>query len=75
MDVEYLYPKCNYRIEVPSNLEEMIQIAKELSEDFSFIRVDLYNVDKNIIFGEITFYNKSGTGRFTQDEFDETMGG
>jgi hypothetical protein len=39
----------------PKNLEEMIRIAKILSEDFDFVRVDLYESEDKIFFGELTF--------------------
>ena len=39
----------------PKNLGLMIQIAKKLSEDFVFVRVDLYNVNNKIYLGEMTF--------------------
>ncbi len=45
----------NKDIEKPKNLEKMIQYAEILSEDFKFVRVDLYNDDGKIIFGELTF--------------------
>ena len=38
----------------------MIDIAKELSKDFVFARIDLYNVDGKIYFGEITLSPNSG---------------
>ena len=42
------------------NLDEMIEIAKELSKDFIFSRIDLYNIDGKIYFGEITLSPNSG---------------
>jgi hypothetical protein len=39
----------------PNNLEEMINIAKILSEDFDFVRVDLYEHKEKIFFSELTF--------------------
>ena len=47
-------------INKPKNLDEMIDIAKELSKDFVFARIDLYNVDGKIYFGEITLSPNSG---------------
>lgn len=42
-------------IEKPKNLKKMIEYAKRLSADFPFVRVDLYNDNGKIIFGELTF--------------------
>ena len=61
------YPK-------PENLTKMLEIAKILSKDFPFVRVDLYNVNGNIYFGELTFYPWSGYVAFTPTEFDEHLG-
>ncbi len=58
----------------PSNFEEMINIAKLLSADFPFVRVDLYNVDGKIIFGELTFFPESGYYQFEPDAFDFYLG-
>ena len=60
--------------ELPNNIEEMITVAEKLSEDFPYARVDLYNIDGRIVFGEITFYPWSGYVRFTPDEFDFELG-
>lgn len=61
------YPK-------PKNLDQMLQIAHELSKDFPFVRVDLYDVDCKIYFGELTFYPWTGYVQFTPDEFDFELG-
>lgn len=39
----------------PAMLKEMVEIAEKLSEGFPFVRVDLYEVDDKIYFGEMTF--------------------
>ena len=61
------YPK-------PDNFDEMMEVARKLSADFPFVRVDLYNVEGHIYFGELTFYPWSGYVQFTPDEFDYTLG-
>ena len=58
----------------PENFEEMIKIAEKLSEDFPFVRVDLYNVSGKIYFGELTFYPWSGYVQYTPDSFDFELG-
>lgn len=58
----------------PKNLNMMIEVAKKLSEDFPFVRVDLYNIDGKIYFGELTFYPGSGYGSFVPDSFDFELG-
>lgn len=53
----------------PENLEEMVKVAKVLSKDFAFVRVDLYNCNsRGVIFGELTFTPASGLmGYFTTE--------
>ncbi len=56
-------------IERPKNLDKMLSIARKLSEDFIFARIDLYNIDGKIYFGEITLTPNSG---FDPDITEET---
>jgi len=58
----------------PNNFNRMLEIAKKLSSDFPFVRVDLYNIDGVIYFGELTFYDGSGYKGFIPDEFDFILG-
>lgn len=67
-------PGCDEEIQKPKNLERMLEIARILSEDFPFVRVDLYNVGGKIYFGELTFYPWSGYVQFEPDEFDVRLG-
>ena len=54
------YMEIDRDIPKPKNFEKMIEIVEILSKDFPHARVDLYNFDGKIVFGEITFYNASG---------------
>ncbi|MGS0692281.1 ATP-grasp fold amidoligase family protein [Shewanella sp. 30m-9] len=58
----------------PENLAEMIEIAKKLSEDFDYIRVDLYNVNGKIYFGELTQTHGNGTEDFKPNRVDREWG-
>lgn len=62
-----IYPK-------PKNFEKMLEIVKKLSQEFEYVRVDLYNVDGKIYVGELTFCESSGFGKFTQEEWDYKFG-
>lgn len=64
----------NREIEKPNNLSRMIEYAERLSNDFPFARVDLYSVNNNIFFGEITFYPWSGYVQFQPDKYDCVLG-
>ena len=50
----------DFSIPKPKAIDEMFRLAGELSKGLPFARVDLYNVDGKIYFGEITFYPQSG---------------
>lgn len=58
----------------PKNYEIMVQLAERLAVDFPHVRVDFYNIDGTIIFGELTFYNASGYVEFSPDSFDFELG-
>lgn len=45
----------NNSISKPKMFEEMKAIARTLSQDFKFVRVDLYQIENKIYFGELTF--------------------
>lgn len=63
----YTFPK-------PQNLEEMFKIAEDLSEPFPFVRVDLYNIEGNILFGELTFTPNGGKDENLPEETDKYFG-
>jgi len=61
-------------VDKPAGIEEMLKIANILSEDFPFVRVDLYWVNGKVYFGELTFYPWTGYVQFTPDKFDFILG-
>ncbi|MBR5093673.1 MAG: carbonic anhydrase [Oscillospiraceae bacterium] len=67
-------PPCDREIERPKNFARMLEVAEQLSADFPFVRVDLYNISGRIFFGELTFYPWSGYVQFTPDEADFMLG-
>ncbi len=67
-------PNAPYEVEKPENFELMVEIARVLSKPFPFCRVDLYNVDGKIYFGEITFYHGGGCNKIEPEEWDYKMG-
>lgn len=61
-------------ISKPYNFNQMITYAETLSKDFVFCRVDLYNVEGKIYFGEITFYPGGATQLFEPYEWEIELG-
>lgn len=68
------YGIANYDIPMPKNFDMMIDIANILSKGFSHVRVDLYNIDGKIYFGEMTFTNGSGLDPIIPKEYDKVLG-
>lgn len=62
------------KLEKPKNFDLMVKYAEILSAGFPHVRVDFYNIDGQIVFGEMTFYNASGYTKFEPDSFDFKMG-
>lgn len=56
------------KIEKPYNLDEMIKIAEELSGNIPFVRVDLYNINGKVYFGEYTFTPAAGTIKYYNEK-------
>ena len=54
--------------------EEMKKLAGKLSQGFPQVRVDLYDINGKIYFGELTFFDSSGGARFDPREWDEILG-
>ncbi|WP_162889460.1 ATP-grasp fold amidoligase family protein [Vibrio ezurae] len=68
------YPIVKTDIAKPRNFDEMLKLARQLSLDFDYVRVDFYNIDGEIIFGEITFAHGSGLEKFNHREYDFWLG-
>ena len=62
------------KLEKPKNFDKMVEYARILSQDFPHVRVDFYNIDGQIVFGELTFHSGSGYTPFEPDEYDFIMG-
>ena len=74
MPFERHYPVSNKKIDKPENYEKMIILAEVLAKDIPFVRVDFYDVNGKIYFGEMTFYPGSGFEEFTPFDWDTRMG-
>lgn len=62
------------RFKKPSTLSSMFEIAEKLSEPFPFVRVDLYEIEGEVIFGELTFTPAGGRSKAYTDKCDEEFG-
>lgn len=53
----------------PNGYEHMIEVAEKLAEKFPVVRVDLYNLNGKVYFGEMTFTSYGAIMDFYSDEF------
>lgn len=58
----------------PKNFDKMLELAEVLAKDIPFVRIDFYNINGKIYFGEITFFPAAGMGKFEPEEWDEKLG-
>lgn len=68
------YPNSLIDIEKPSRFELMKSLAEKLGVGFPHVRIDFYEVDGQILFGEMTFYHMSGLAPFNPEEWDQKFG-
>lgn len=74
MPFERHYPMSKKKIDKPFNYEKMIELAEILAAPFKFVRVDFYEVNNKVYFGELTFYPGSGVEEFTPSKWDIIIG-
>lgn len=68
------YKKDISSFEKPKNFKKMVEIVKKLCLDFTFVRVDLYNINGVIYFGELTFNSAAGFDAPYPIIYDEIIG-
>ena len=74
MDIWQDHPNSELGNCKPKNFETMINISRKLSVGFKHVRVDLYEVDGEVFFGELTFYHHSGFAKYSPSEWDTILG-
>lgn len=74
LECKYIYEHPQNTPLKPLNLSTMLNIAAALSQDINFVRVDFYNLNGDIIVGELTFTPEGGTGYFRPHEWDKNLG-
>lgn len=74
MPFERHYPKNPVEIEKPSKYDDMVRLAEILATDIPFVRVDFYQVNDKLYFGELTFYPGGGIEEFDPKSYDLMLG-
>lgn len=67
-------PEAPFEVVQPANFTEMVSIAQDLSQNFSHVRVDLYNLDGTIYFSEMTFTSSAGYRLIEPEEANFEVG-
>ena len=68
------HPNANLLPRKPAGFDEMRKLASQLSVGIPHVRVDFYDVNGHIYFGELTFYHWSGIVPFKPDNWDRVFG-
>ena len=67
-------PHADKPIPKPETFDQMKRLAEILSAEMAHLRVDLYDINGKVYFGELTFYDSSGMAKFDPPEWDEIIG-
>ena len=73
ISIDHGFERTIPEYEKPTNFDKMKELATQLSAGIPFVRVDFFNVDGRIYFGEFTFYDWGGMRPFRND-WDEKIG-
>lgn len=68
------YPNSKHEIKKPECFDEMKALAEKIGEGIPHVRVDFYEVDGKVYFGEMTFFHWSGLVPFEPVEWDYKFG-
>lgn len=74
LDVRNGHPNADIPPEKPICFDEMRQLAEKLSAGIPQLRVDFYEVDGKVYFGELTFFHWTGLVPFEPEQWDEVFG-
>ena len=74
LDIENLHPNADCPIPKPELFEEMKDIAAKLSEGIKFVRIDLYQLNGTVYFGEYTFFHGGGFAPFYPEKWERQLG-
>lgn len=68
------YPNSGKQLSKPANYEKMIELAEQLAVETIEVRVDFYDINGDIYFGELTFFDGSGLQKIEPIEWDYKLG-
>lgn len=68
------HPWADHPTQKPKGFEKMIELAEKLSVKYPHVRVDFYDINGQVYFGELTFFHFSGNVPFVPEEWDYKIG-
>lgn len=74
LDFEQGGKRSRNTLQIPKSHLEMIKLSKKLSKEYPHVRVDFYEIKEKPLFGEFTFFDAGGMGRFEPFEWDRIWG-
>ena len=74
IDIKQCGAENDPSLEMPKQYDEMVKIAEKLAKATIQVRVDFYIINNKIYFGELTFFDSSGFGKFEPEEWDLKLG-
>ena len=74
LDIRNGHPNAKLPPRKPKRFELMKQLASKLSNGIPHVRVDMYEVNGKVYFGELTFYHWGGVVKFEPDSWDKILG-
>lgn len=72
LDFSIIYPRAAGTFPRPGNLDVMLDVARRLSAQFSFVRIDLYSDHRQVLVGEITNCSENAGGFFVPGSAEQT---
>lgn len=74
LDITNIHPQSDKPIAKPAHFEEMKDICRKLTKGMKFVRLDLYEINGVVYFGEYTFYHGGGFSLIKPDEWERKLG-
>lgn len=74
LDLQELHPNYEGKVQKPKNWDKLLEVAKKLSEDFDYVRVDLYSFEEKVYFGELTFCHNAAFSKFNPEKWNIEFG-
>ncbi len=74
LDINHGFPRSVPEYERPAEFDLMKQLAEKLAQDIPFVRIDFFDIDGQVYFGEYTFYDWGGMRAFATKDMDIMLG-